>query len=289
MVLKNWFFHNFYTWFYTNIYNGRFFVSTNNIEYNFLSRDEEGIFQPHIDIITRRFEYISIFHHQICQEGMFVVVKPTSLLFITPRTENNFTWGDHYTFFRNGNNIGFHKSIQNLINVNYTPYNFQDGVTFFLLNNLITQQSFDNLVINQNEVLYQRMPNQNERNMIRDIFNVIFNPNYYTVPLSSNSNNTNTSGGSTGEGKQKKFENNKNIKSKNIKQCSGNNIIDNIHIMVIKNKTTRLWNTTVQFTKFTKAIKCFGITSKNKLQINKVLECIETYIENNKSIIVLDD
>lgn len=249
-----------------NLSRTRYFTLENEIEYKYLKRRGNQLrYRELLHVGVHVFEYIrNQFSDYLPHGTMYVVVKLASLIFVTPKEIDDFIWGDHYTFFKDGNRVAFHKT-QYFLGINQpiaTNYWFDDGYHFQLKNDgTIHGSSFRNLAINNNARLCQVMDSDRERDMIRIIMSVIFNPDHVSAPISSESSG-NISGGSTG--------------SK-----------PDIGTFSVFNDRTKSYNMTVNLEFDNKSSAGFGISSHKKITQKQVLHCMDLYLQKKRKTVAI--
>lgn len=303
-------FNEMKNWIYSHKDDPSFFKTDQTFPYIYIS-DTTG--QPINDYSTYKFRYFSQYKNRygdLIKEDIYLQLIDDNkiILLITPKTQNSFIWGNHYNISFKSNYGRPWREFKNIFDLHFTSYmsninqrfqitrkmyQFRDNqLCNTTINRKITDEAFARIPLiyyNTSPMtkMNQVMTDLNERQLIRDIFDVIHNQQNYQLPYS---------GGKIIKSSKKIFFNKKGKKSymENVYPPNGGNrVILNINkflIIKIWNKKTNLWNYTVCiYNTDEMIIKIFGIKSiSDQFSFEKLSNFITLALNSKKRKNIFD-
>lgn len=284
---------DFWKWYYDNQYNSTYFTNEPDIEYQFFyynnsikkyvlnDPNNPQYFSKSFRFIHAKYKNTHLLNFAFDKMYLQLENKNGTMYFITPRLDisNDFVWGDHYRFhyvwaeekfidnsIKSINDIvGFHKTVQNFNEgkADHFYCNFNNNYCFNTdTDKIIDPISFRNVICTNlinftNRYIDDKFNDQNERDMIKDIINIPFNPIMAQMSGGRQKKKTIKRGGSS--------SNNVNIK------LSNNYNFNKIHLIKIKYKNK--WHITVNLYNDNLFIDRFGfVGNDNNADINKEIK-----------------
>lgn len=292
---------DFWKWYYDNQDKQEYFAADNNVQYAFYYYNQT---QQQWDIdhqyISKSFKFVNqkysnsdYLHNPFKKMYLQFEPKNGTIYFVTPciyaDDVQQTIWGDHYRFHYiwaqeriiNGvaekfsDIVGFHKTIQNpdLGKANHIYCNFKNKYQFNTdANNVINPGLFDNLqcvhLMNFNrQYIDSIFTNDIEKNMIKDLINIPFNPEMASMVGGKKSKKKSQTGG-IGD-------------NSNTLTFKPSNKFNKIHLIKITYK--KEWHITVNLYIDEKFVDRFYFKSKNNIinsQLNQELKKYNKILSN---------